>query len=155
MAWLDAADIKKKFNIASDVSGDAIDAASRAAALYIRERIEPAVYAEAVGAELAEDAETYVRQSKIIEAHSQFTKAFAIENLGVRFTLAGGIEQSQDLSSPATSKTVTNKVLTPDDLRKMTADALARGADFLSAYLIPAEVVAPKRSQSVGIEIGW
>jgi hypothetical protein len=121
MAWLDADDIRQKFNIASQKYTTQIEAASASAALLIRQSVSSEIYDQAVSGTLPTDDADLIRAQSVIESQSFLTMWFLVGNVGNKLGDAGFIKQAQDTGSPANAQTITNQYLTPKELADMRA----------------------------------
>jgi hypothetical protein len=132
--FLEASEIRQKFNIVSNGFSNQIDAALLSAALLIREAIEADIYAEAGGVALESTDDNYLRQQKVVQSHAYLTYYFLLEDAGNKFAADGIIKEAQDSASVEGGRVITNKYLTPAEINEMKANALAKSNFFLSPY---------------------
>lgn len=136
MAWLDENQIREKFSIQKGAYSGQIGAASESAARKVRRWVESAVYTEAIAAAAPGDADELQRYETVVDAHAWLTMYYLAMAAGIKLSPDGFLKAAQSASSPATSQTITNQYLTPNDLAAKKQEFYDTAWDIIKPYAI-------------------
>lgn len=148
MAWLSTDEIRAKFSIQTGKYESQLEAAISDAALVLQRGVDSEIFEEAVGGTVPTDADELLRYNSVIQAHSYLTMWFLIGNVGHKLGDVGFIKESQDSASPANNRIVTNRYLTPEELKTWRNDLLSNARFNLGDYgVITVMVTEPASEQ--------
>lgn len=136
MTFIGETEFRKKFNIESDRMDDQILSAILSAQIELQTWVSDEVYEEAESEDTPTTAENVKRQKQVIESHTYLTAYLVAQDGGHRMSSSGFIEQSQVGSSPATTKTHTNRFLKQEDINKKAEMWLDRAKALVLPYAL-------------------
>lgn len=135
MAWLSTSDLRNKFSIQPNKYEPQLESAISDAGLRIRAGVTSDIYTEAVGVDLEDNDANYFRQQSVIQAHAYLTMWYLVGNVGNKLGDTGFIKEAQDSASPAMgSRIITNRYLTPQELKVMRDEYLENARVSLGDY---------------------
>lgn len=135
--FLNADDIRAKFNIQPNAYGSQIDAAIDSAKRKVRVWVGEDVFDEADGETPPVGDDELLRYGTVIDAHSWLTMFYLSRAVGLKYSADGVIKQAQDAGSPAfNTRILTNEYLTPQDLGKREQMYYDTARDTIDPYLL-------------------
>lgn len=137
--WLEASEIRQKFNIQQNAYPSQIENAIATAGRKVRLWVDEETYGEAVADEPPVDdddeieAEKILRYETVIDAHAWLTMYYLAKAVGSKLGQDGFVFEAQDSASVEGSRVITNKYLKPSE--RSISDYWETARELLDPYI--------------------
>lgn len=157
MAWLDAADIKERFNfdLADRENDSKINFASENAACNLEDWLTAEDFDMAKASLAPVDAADLRRYTRIVNAHAYLT-VYHLFLTNTQIRSAGTVKNEKDLNDT----TVSTAFLTPAEMERLRTQYLAQAKNLISAFAefdfsAGAEIERFQRAGSMPVRVHW